>query len=164
MNQRKWTPEEKLSIVMEGLKEKKSVADICREHQISQTLYYRWRDKFLEGGKKALTNGSPDDKAYKAEIERLQKIIGKRAIQIEILKNRGAIHDKVVTVNMFRESGYRVKDIYNALGISISGYYSSSKSRQRNSSDKEIIDKVLLDRIKAIKAEHPFWGYRRVRA
>ena len=40
--------EEKLAIVMEGLKEKRSVADICREHKISQTLYYRWRDKFLE--------------------------------------------------------------------------------------------------------------------
>jgi len=42
--------------------------------------------KFLEGGKKALVNGSFEDKAYKAEIEKLQKIIGKQAIQIEILK------------------------------------------------------------------------------
>jgi len=69
MKQRKWTAEEKLAIVMEGLKEKRSVAEICREHQISQTLYYRWRDKFLEGGKKGLINGSSDDRHYKAEIE-----------------------------------------------------------------------------------------------
>ena len=48
MKQRKWTAEEKLALVLEGLKEKRSVADICREHKISQTLYYRWRDKFLE--------------------------------------------------------------------------------------------------------------------
>ncbi len=86
MKQRKWTVEEKVSIVMEGLKEKRTVADICREHKISQTLYYRWRDKFLEGGKKGLINGTGDDNIYKAEIERLQKIIGKQAIQIEILK------------------------------------------------------------------------------
>ncbi len=86
MKPRKWTADEKLAIVMEGLKEKRSVAEICREHKISQTLYYRWRDKFLEGGKKALVNGDSDDNAYKAEIERLQKIIGKQAIQIEILK------------------------------------------------------------------------------
>jgi transposase-like protein len=86
MKQRKWTGDEKLAIVMEGLKEKRSVADICREHKISQTLYYRWRDKFLEGGRKGLVNGAGDGNAYKAEIEKLQKIIGKQAIQIEILK------------------------------------------------------------------------------
>ncbi|MFQ6032384.1 MAG: transposase [Candidatus Zixiibacteriota bacterium] len=86
MKQRKWTGDEKLAIVMEGLKEKRSVADICREHRISQTLYYRWRDKFLEAGKKGLVNGASDGEAYKAEIEKLQKIIGKQAIQIEILK------------------------------------------------------------------------------
>ena len=71
---------------MEGLKEKRSVAEICREHKISQTLYYRWRDKFLEASKKGLVNGASDGNAYKAEIEKLQKIIGKQAIQIEILK------------------------------------------------------------------------------
>lgn len=86
MKPRKWAVEEKLAIVLEGLKEKRSVADICREHRISQTLYYRWRDKFLEGGKKALVNGASDEKAHNAEIEKLQKIIGKQAIQIEILK------------------------------------------------------------------------------
>lgn len=86
MRQRRWTADEKLAIVVEGLKERRSVADICREHKISQTLYYRWRDKFLEGGKRGLVNGAGDDNVYKAEIEKLQKIIGKQAIQIEILK------------------------------------------------------------------------------
>jgi len=86
MRQRRWTADEKLAIVMEGLKERRSIADICREHKISQTLYYRWRDKFLEAGRKGLVNGASDDNSYKAEIEKLQKIIGKQAIQIEILK------------------------------------------------------------------------------
>jgi len=86
MKQRKWTVEEKLAIVLEGLKEKRSVADICREHKISQTLYYRWRDKFLEAGKKGLMNASSDDNHYKAEIEKRKKLRGKQAIEIEILK------------------------------------------------------------------------------
>lgn len=86
MKQRTWTVEAKMAIVMEGIKERRSVADICREHKISQTLYYRWRDKFLEGGKKGLVNGASDDGVYKAEIEKLQKIIGKQTIQIDILK------------------------------------------------------------------------------
>ena len=65
------------------------MGDICREHQTSRSLfYYRWREKFLEGGKRALTNGVSGQKAYKAEIEKLQKIIGKEAIKIEISKNR----------------------------------------------------------------------------
>ena len=69
-----------------GVKEKRSVAEICRDHQISQTLYYRWRDRFLEAGKRGLANGASDDHAYGGEIEKLQQIIGKQAIQIEILK------------------------------------------------------------------------------
>ncbi|WP_373920418.1 helix-turn-helix domain-containing protein [Thermodesulfovibrio sp. Kuro-1] len=77
-----------MAIVLEGIKGTKSVADICREHKISQALYYRWRDKFLEGGKKALNNAQVDDNVYRAEREKLQKIIGKQAIQIEILKKQ----------------------------------------------------------------------------
>ena len=88
MKQRKWTTEEKAAIVLEGLRGEKKVSEICREHKISQTIYYRWRDKFLEGGKKALGGGRTDEEAYRAEIEKLQKIIGKQAIQIEILKKR----------------------------------------------------------------------------
>jgi transposase-like protein len=94
MKQRKWTADEKLAIVMEGFKEKRSVAEICREHQISQTLYYRWRDKFLEGGKKGLTNGSSGEDGYRAEIDKLQRIIGKQAIQIEILKKTEELFGK----------------------------------------------------------------------
>lgn len=86
MKRRNWTADEKLAIVLEGLKEKRPVAEICREHQISQTLYYRWRDKFLEAGKRGLANGTGNENVYQTEIEKLQKIIGKQAIQIEILK------------------------------------------------------------------------------
>lgn len=86
MKRRNWSAEEKQAIVLEGLRGTRSVAEICREHQISQTLYYRWRDKFLEGARRGLENGSADEKAHRAEIERLQKIIGKQTIQIEILK------------------------------------------------------------------------------
>lgn len=94
MKLRKWSADEKLAIVMEGLKERRSVADICREHKISQTLYYRWRDKFLEAGKRGLVNGGSDENGYKAEIEKLQKIIGKQAIQIEILKKAEELFGK----------------------------------------------------------------------
>jgi transposase-like protein len=87
LKQRKWQIDEKLAIVLEGIKQTKSVSEICREHQIAQSQYYTWRDKFLEGGKNALLSGnSLKNNGHQAQIEKLQKIIGKQAIQIEMLK------------------------------------------------------------------------------
>lgn len=88
MKMRKWSPEEKLAIVLEGIRGTRSLAEICREHQVSQTLYYQWRDKFLEAGQKALAGGAgaEGDKALRVKIEKLEKIIGRQAIAIEALK------------------------------------------------------------------------------
>jgi transposase-like protein len=85
MKQRKWTTEEKLAILMEGFRGQRSVVEICREHQISQSQYYKWRDKFLEGGKRALSNGVSDENIYKAEIEKLQKIADTFDEQVDVL-------------------------------------------------------------------------------
>ena len=46
MHRRKWDAKTKALVVLEGFKGK-SVAEICTEHQISQSLYYQWRDQFL---------------------------------------------------------------------------------------------------------------------
>ncbi len=87
MKLRKWQSEEKMAIVLEGLKGQKSITEICREHRISQTLYYRWRDRFLEAGQKGLGTENLDEaKALQAEIEKLEKIIGRQTIAIETLK------------------------------------------------------------------------------
>ncbi|MCL6547218.1 MAG: transposase [Bryobacteraceae bacterium] len=87
MKGRRWSAEEKLAIVLEGIKGTKPVAAICREHQIAQTQYYQWRDRFLEGGKRALTNGIPaTEEALRREIEKLERLIGKQAVAIELLK------------------------------------------------------------------------------
>jgi transposase-like protein len=47
---RKLTAKQKLEIVLVGLRGERSVRDLCREHEISETLYYRWRDQLLEVG------------------------------------------------------------------------------------------------------------------
>ena len=88
MKRRKIDTETKLAAVMEGLRGESSIADICRKYQISESLYYRWRDKFLEAGSRALAsrNGSGPEAAVKAKISELERIIGKQAVKIEILK------------------------------------------------------------------------------
>ena len=88
MQRRRFSAVQKMSIVLMPLKGERPIAEICREHQISQSQYYRWRDRFLEGGKNALVYGAPSKKEamLKSEVDKLQKIIGKQAIQIEVLK------------------------------------------------------------------------------
>jgi transposase-like protein len=88
MKRRQIDPDTKLAAVLEGLKGESSIAEICRKYQISESLYYRWRDKFLEAGSRALAsrNGSSPEVSMKARISELERIIGKQAVKIEILK------------------------------------------------------------------------------
>src|SRR5437764_15417556 len=51
---RSWTAQQKIEIVLAGLRCDRSVKDVCREHEISDTLFYSLRDKLLEGGREAL--------------------------------------------------------------------------------------------------------------
>ena len=87
MKKREIAIETKISIVLEGLRGETSIAELCRKHKISEATYYKWRDKFLEGGKNAfLKSGNSDIKHYEEKISELERIIGKQAIHLEILK------------------------------------------------------------------------------
>ena len=54
---RRYAAEEKIRIVLEGLRGEESIAELCRREQINQNLYYRWSKEFLEAGKKRLAGG-----------------------------------------------------------------------------------------------------------
>ena len=51
---KKLSTEEKMAVILEGLRHEKSVSQVCREHGISQAQYYKRRDRFLEGAKEGL--------------------------------------------------------------------------------------------------------------
>lgn len=55
MRRKKWDSKTKWLVVLEGLKGR-SVAEICAEHNISQSHYYQWRDRFLSEGHKVFDN------------------------------------------------------------------------------------------------------------
>ena len=50
-----YSTEDKIRIVLEGLRGESSIAELCRKEGINQILYYRWSKQFLEAGKKRLT-------------------------------------------------------------------------------------------------------------
>ena len=82
MKRRRWDPKEKAMIVLQGLKGK-PVAEICTEHQITQSQYYVWRDQFLEKMHLAFIDDDRNEKALTQENVRLKKIIGDLTIELK---------------------------------------------------------------------------------
>ena len=87
MKQRKYTAEEKMSVVLEMMKGQKTVVQICKEHGIRDALAYKWKDEAFE----AMKQGLSDKRALRvqggeAEKERLLKIIGQQAVIIDFQK------------------------------------------------------------------------------
>jgi len=68
---KKYSSEEKIRIVLEGLRGEYSVAELCRKEGIAVGLYYRWSKDFLEAGKKRL-NGDTQREANTTEVEQLR--------------------------------------------------------------------------------------------
>ncbi len=67
-----WMVQQKLEIVLAGLRGEVSVAEVCREHQISETLFYSCGEKLLEGGAERLSG-------------REERTLGRKTYELEIL-------------------------------------------------------------------------------
>jgi len=71
-SRRLFTSEQKILIVMEAIRGETSVAEICRQHGIHQTQFYKWNKEFLEAGKKRLS-GDTTREATSDEVAELRK-------------------------------------------------------------------------------------------
>ena len=69
---KKYGTEEKIRIVLEGLKGEASIAELCRREGINPNVYYKWSKEFLEAGKKRL-QGDAGREATSSEVEDLKK-------------------------------------------------------------------------------------------
>ena len=72
---RRYSAEEKIRIVLEGLRGEESIAALCRREGIAQNLYYRWSKDFLEAGKKRLA-GDTARQATSDEVRELRREAG----------------------------------------------------------------------------------------
>jgi len=86
---RKYLSEEKIRIVIEGMRGETSIADLCRREGINQNLYYRWSKDFMESGKKRL-DGDTMREANTSEVQSLRKENAqlKEVVAELLLKNR----------------------------------------------------------------------------
>jgi transposase len=89
---RQFSAEEKIRIVLSGLRGEDSIAELCRREGIVQNLYYRWSKEFLEAGKKRLAGDtareatSDEVKDLRREASALKEVVAELMLENRLLK------------------------------------------------------------------------------
>jgi transposase len=92
ITRRKFTPEEKIRIVLEGFRRDTPIRDLCRREGIRPSTYYAWLKDFMEAGKERLTRDTVRDatrtevQELKRENERLKQLVAELSLQVHVLK------------------------------------------------------------------------------
>ena len=89
---RKFNSEEKIRIVLEGLRGEETIAELCRREGIAPNLYYTWSKEFLEAGKRRLA-GNTKREATSSEVTdlrrenlQLKEMLAELALRVRVLK------------------------------------------------------------------------------
>ena len=91
---RSYSAEEKIRIVLEGLRGEDSIAELCRREGINTNIYYRWSKEFLEAGKKRLAGDavreatSDEVKNLRTETRALKETLAELLMENRLLKKR----------------------------------------------------------------------------
>ena len=90
---KQYSVEEKIRIVLDGLRGEASIAELCRREGIAESLYYSWSRECLEAGKRRLagdtaraaTNSEVTD--LRREARQLKEVVAEQALELRLLKN-----------------------------------------------------------------------------
>jgi len=89
---KKYSAEEKIRIVLEGLRGEDSIAELCRREGINPNMYYKWSKEFLEAGKARLTGDakreatSSEVTGLRQENEQLKQVVAELLLKNRVLK------------------------------------------------------------------------------
>ena len=89
---RKFSAEEKIRIILEGLRGEETISELCRREGIAPTVYYKWSKSFLEAGKMRLAGEttrnatSEEVRALKRENEQLKRLLAEQMLKVELFK------------------------------------------------------------------------------
>jgi transposase len=89
---KKYSAEEKVRIVLEGLRGEEKIAELCRREGIHQNMYYKWSKEFLEAGKQRLVGDtkreadSQEVEAMRQENEQLKAVVAELTLKNRVLK------------------------------------------------------------------------------
>ena len=89
---KQYSAEEKIRIVLDGLRGEHSIAELCRREGIAESLYYTWSKEFLEAGKRRLADDtaramtSSEVKDLRQEARALKEVVAEQALELRLLK------------------------------------------------------------------------------
>jgi len=92
VTRKQYGAEEKIRIVLDGLRGEDSIAALCRREGIAESLYYNWSKEFLEAGKKRLAGDtaraatSDEVKQLRRETRDLKEVVAEQALELRLLK------------------------------------------------------------------------------
>ena len=89
---KQYSAEEKVRIVLDGLRGESSIAELCRREGIAESLYYSWSKEFLEAGKRRLAGDtaraatSSEVTDLRREARQLKEVVAEQAVELRLLK------------------------------------------------------------------------------
>lgn len=89
---KQYSAEEKIRIVLDGLRGEETIAELCRREGIAQSIYYKWSKEFLEAGKRRLAGdtaraASTDEvKNLRREARDLKEVVAEQAVELRLVK------------------------------------------------------------------------------
>ena len=89
---KKYSAEEKIRIVLDGLRGETTIAELCSQEGINQILYYKWSKEFLEAGKQRLAGNtnrqatSDEVKDLRREMDQLKLLVAELSLKNRVLK------------------------------------------------------------------------------
>ena len=83
---RKFSAQQKTELVLASLRGPKTIAQLCREHDISESLLRKWREQFLAAGAERLQGRQERTEAdeLRRQIGRLERALGRKALEVEV--------------------------------------------------------------------------------
>ena len=89
---KQYSAEEKIRVVLDGLRGEHSIAELCRREGIAESLYYSWSKEFLEAGKRRLSGDtaraatSSEVKDLRRQAQELKEVVAEQALELRLLK------------------------------------------------------------------------------
>ncbi len=171
VHRRRWTVAEKVQLVQESLQPGMNVSYVARRNGLSPSQLFRWRKLMSDGGKAAVQAddqvvGAGEVRALKKRIRDLERMLGKKTMEVEILQEAMEIaREKTALAHSGALGGrFPMKRVAEALMVSRSRLAERVKetAQGRPSRYSKAEDEVLLPLIRDIIDHRLTYGYRRV--